>query len=166
MSRGRCARGHVLGRLILRVDRRGSAAPRPGAWAIDLLLVGLRPPATMLRRVAARARHDVVAIGLGLVAQPLLVGARALHVAEGFDHLGRRIDLLQLHLGDLDARAVAVEHALHQVARRRSRSARAPRSALAGSRSGRSTSRMALSATALHGRVRVARVEQVGRPRP
>ena len=36
--------------------------------------------------VATGARHDVVAVGLGLVAHALGVGVGALHVAEAFDH--------------------------------------------------------------------------------
>jgi len=38
-----------------------------------------------------------------------------LHVAEAVDHLRGRIDLLHLHLRDLDARLIAVERLLHQV---------------------------------------------------
>jgi hypothetical protein len=38
-----------------------------------------------------------------------------LHVAECIDDLRGRIDLLQLHLGDLNAGPVMVEGALHQV---------------------------------------------------
>ena len=62
--------------------------------------------------VAAGARHDVVGIGLRLVAHALGVGIGALHVAEALDHRVRRIDPLQLHLGDLDAGAVLVQDLL------------------------------------------------------
>ena len=67
------------------------------ARADGLLPVGLRLLDQPLG-LAAGARDDVVAIGLGLVLRPLAVGLRALHVAEGVDHLGRRVDLLQLDL--------------------------------------------------------------------
>ena len=48
----------------------------------------------------------------------LEVSAGGLHVAERVDHLRGRIDFLQLHLGDLDARAVMVERGLHQLLHR------------------------------------------------
>ena len=51
-----------------------------------------------LRGAAARFRHHAVGVGLRLVLRALEVGARRLHVAEGVDHLLRRIDLLHLHL--------------------------------------------------------------------
>ena len=65
--------------------------------------------------IAARLRDDAVGVGRRLVLQALLVGAGGLHIAEGVDHLGRRVDLLQLHLVDADAGAVVVEHVLHQL---------------------------------------------------
>jgi hypothetical protein len=65
--------------------------------------------------LAARLRNNAIGVGFGLVLQALLVGTRRLDVAEGVDHLRRRIDLLQLHLGHLDAGAVAVEDLLHQL---------------------------------------------------
>ena len=63
-------------------------------------------------RIAAGARHDVVAIGFGLVAQAFRVGVGALHIDKAFHHLGWRIDFLQLHLGNLDAALVVVENLL------------------------------------------------------
>src|SRR5439155_7610240 len=60
------------------------------------------------RGVAARSRDDVVAVRLGLVAQPLAVSERALDVAEGIDDRAWRIDLQQLQLRDLDPRAIGV----------------------------------------------------------
>ncbi len=68
-----------------------------------------------LDRHATRPRQDVVAVGLGLVAQALAIGQCALHVAERVDDRGRRIDLGHLHLGDHDAGAVGIEDALQQV---------------------------------------------------
>src|SRR6516165_10062088 len=62
---------------------------------------------------AARFRHDAIGIGLRFVLRALQIGARPLHVAEGFDHLRRRIDLLKLHLLHQDAGAVIVERLLH-----------------------------------------------------
>ncbi len=47
---------------------------------------------------AARFRNHAVGVGLRLVLRALEIGAGGLHVAEGVDHLRRRIDLLQLHL--------------------------------------------------------------------
>src|SRR5207244_346065 len=66
------------------------------------------------RGVAARSRDDVVAVRLGLVAQPLAVSERALDVAEGIDDRAWRIDLQQLQLRDLDPRAIGVEDPLQQ----------------------------------------------------
>ena len=59
-----------------------------------------------LRGAAARVGNDTVGIALRLVLQPLEVGARGLHVAERVDHLRGRVDLLHLHLRDLNAGAV------------------------------------------------------------
>ena len=67
-----------------------------------------------LRGASLGVGNDAVGIGLGLVLQPLEIGARRLHVAERVDHLRRRIDLLHLHLLHQDAGAVAVERLLHQ----------------------------------------------------
>src|SRR5436190_1842406 len=58
-----------------------------------------------------------LAAGLGLVAQPLAVGQRALHVAEGVDDLLGRIDLGELHLRDDDTGTVEVEDGLQQLLR-------------------------------------------------
>ena len=67
-----------------------------------------------LRRMSACLRHDLVGVGLRLVLQLLEIGARRLDVAEGVDHLRRRVDLLHLHLADLNAGAVAVQGLLDQ----------------------------------------------------
>ena len=67
-----------------------------------------------LRGAAARVGNDAVGIGLRLVLQPLEVGARGLHVAERVDHLRGRVDLLHLHLRDLNAGAVVIQRLLHQ----------------------------------------------------
>ena len=67
--------------------------------------------------LAARARQDVVAVGLGLVAGAHLIGAGALHVVERVDHRRRRIDPLQLHLDHLDAGAVGIQQSLQLLAR-------------------------------------------------
>ena len=79
---------------------------------------------------------------------------------EAFDHRGRRIDLLQLHLGDLDAGLVAVEDLLrlmlHVGLDLRAHSVSA---GWIGVRP--ITSRIELSATAFTMIVRVAGVEQV-----
>ena len=61
--------------------------------------------------LAARLRNDLLGVGEGLVLQALIVGARSLHVAERVDDLRGRVDLLQLHLVDADARAI-VDRAL------------------------------------------------------
>ena len=58
-----------------------------------------------LRGAAARFRHHAVGVGLRLVLRTFKIGARGLHVAEGVDHLRRRVDLLQLNLRDLNAGA-------------------------------------------------------------
>src|SRR5712671_590640 len=80
----------------------------------DLLAIGLR---FLLDRHggAARPRDDIVAIGLCFVAQLLAIGKRALHVAEGIDDRGRRIDPQQLQLGDFDTSAIGVEDPLQQM---------------------------------------------------
>jgi hypothetical protein len=67
-----------------------------------------------LRGTAARLRNNLVGVGLRLILRPLKVGAGSLHVAERVDHLLWRIDLLQLHLRDLNARPVSIERRLHQ----------------------------------------------------
>ena len=71
-----------------------------------------------LRGAAARLRHHPVGIGLRFVLRALLVGAGGLDVAERIDDLGRRIDLLHLHLGDLDAGLVVIERLLHEFGHR------------------------------------------------
>ena len=73
----------------------------------------------ILRHLAARLRHHAVGVSLRLVDRAIEIDARGLHVAEGVDHLRRRIDLLQLHLLDHDAGAVMVERLLHQFLHRR-----------------------------------------------
>src|SRR6267154_2142176 len=65
--------------------------------------------------VALGAGDDLLAIGLRFVAQLLAIGKRALHVAEGIDDSGRRIDPQQLQLGDFDTSAIGVEDPLQQM---------------------------------------------------
>src|ERR1700730_5241057 len=79
----------------------------------DLLPVGVR---LLLdpNRIAARPRDDVVTVGFCFVAQPLAVGERPLNVAERVDDRSRRIDLEQLHLGELDSGIIDVEDSLQQ----------------------------------------------------
>ena len=104
---------HVLGLGIFVIDleEAGALAARLG----DRLLLVAFGNLQNLRGASLGVRNDAVGIGLRLVLQPLEVGARRLHVAEGVDDLRGRIDLLHLHLGDLDARAVTVERLLHQL---------------------------------------------------
>ena len=64
--------------------------------------------------LAARFRHHAIGVGLGLVAQPVLILLRRDHVLEGGDNLLRRVDRLQLHLQHQNARFVAVQHFLHE----------------------------------------------------
>ena len=102
-----------LGELV--VDRQEALRVAFGAGD-HLLPVGLgllRDPLG----IAARPGQDVVGERLGLVLGPLPVGLRPLHVPERLDHLVRRVDLLQLHLGDQDAGAVVVENRLGLLAR-------------------------------------------------
>ena len=113
------------------------------------------------RRFAARPRQDVVAVGLGLVAQPLAVGERALHVAERVDDRRRRIDLRQLHLRDLDAGGIGVEDALQQACVSVSILPRPSDSAWAIGVSP-TTSRIALSAADFTVASGIADVEQIG----
>src|SRR5690625_4020659 len=68
-----------------------------------------------LLSITASAGQDIVAVGLRLVAEAVAVLQGALHVVEGVDHLLRRLHLLQLHLGDLDARFILVHQVLQQV---------------------------------------------------
>ncbi len=74
---------HVLRRLVGRQHRQ-EALRLPGRLGDRGLPARPVPSATMPRRVAAGARHDVVAIGLGLVAQAFGVGVGALHVDGSF----------------------------------------------------------------------------------
>ena len=68
-----------------------------------------------MRSASPRARgRDVVRVGLGLVAGALLIRAGALHVVERVDDGERRLDALQLHLGDFDPRVLVVEKLLQQ----------------------------------------------------
>src|SRR5262249_24209410 len=62
---------------------------------------------------AARFRHDAIGIGLRFVLGALEIGTRRLDVAEGVDHLRRRIDLFELDLLHQDAGAVIAERLLH-----------------------------------------------------
>src|SRR6516165_1118623 len=100
----------VLRRFECLVDRGKTRGVALGAGD-DLLAVGLRLLLDCRGRTA-RLRDDVVAIGLRLVTQALAIGQRTLHVAEGIDDRARRIDPLQLHLGDLDPGSIGVENPL------------------------------------------------------
>ena len=78
-----------------------------------------RPVAVRLleqpRRLAARARHDVVRVGLAFVLQPLAILARLDGVVERRLHLVGRLHVLQRDLLHEHAGAVAVEDLLHQL---------------------------------------------------
>ena len=97
----------------------GSCRRSPGSVGLalgeidHLGLVGLGVLANAFG-FAARARQNVVGVGLRLVARALLVGAGALHVVESVDHRQRRLDALQLHLSDLNARLFGIEQRLQQ----------------------------------------------------
>ena len=67
------------------------------------------------RRVAARARHDVVRVGLALVLQSLAILACLDGVVERGLHLVGRLHVLQRDLLHEHAGAVAVEVLLHQL---------------------------------------------------
>src|SRR6266536_2695084 len=107
------ARGDLRSNLVLVVDLQ---EPRrlAGGFGDRLLAIGFRGLGD-LRHAPARLRDDAIGIGLRLVLRTFGVDACRLHVAERVDDLRRRIDLLQLHLGDLNAGAIMVEGALHQV---------------------------------------------------
>ena len=66
-------------------------------------------------RPSARFRHDAIGIGLGLVAEPVLILLCSGHIAKGGNDLLRGIDRLQLHLQDQHAGFVGVEDLLHQI---------------------------------------------------
>ena len=66
-------------------------------------------------RVAACLGYDAIGVSLRFVLQALGICARCLHVAERIDDLLRRVDLLQLHLRNADARLVFVERLLDQL---------------------------------------------------
>jgi len=68
------------------------------------------------RRTAPRFGHDLVGIGFRLVAHAILIGARGLDVAIGFEGLRRGIGLLHLHARDRHAGDIGVENPLHQPA--------------------------------------------------
>ena len=97
--------------------------------------------------VAARLRNDAAGVTQCLVLLLLLIGCRSLHVAERIDDLGRRVDLLQLHLIDADAGAIVVEHACMSFCAACSVFWRAP-VRIGAILDWPTTSRMALSATA------------------
>src|SRR5271166_1454810 len=65
--------------------------------------------------LAARLRHHAVGVGLGLVAQTVLILLRGYHVLEGGDDLLRRVDGLQLDLQYQNAGPVRVQHLLHEL---------------------------------------------------
>ena len=98
--------------LIDRVETRGIAL----GLQHDLGAIGLRF-LRQARRITMGARHHVITIGFGFVDQTLQIDLRTLHIAERVDDLARRIDFLQLDLGDLDAGAVGIENALQQLLR-------------------------------------------------
>ena len=102
---------------------------------------GLKPVAFRLlnnrRGLAAGLRHDPIGIGLGLVAQTVLILLRRGHVLEGGDDLLWRIDRLQLHLQHQNAGLVAIQDFLHECPARPIRSLDVRRSEFAGSGRGR-----------------------------
>ena len=104
------AQGHVLGRLI--GFQHAVEALRLAVCLGDRGCLGTLPLRNDAGGVTASPRHDVIAVGLGLVPHPFGVGIGALHVSEAFDHRSRGIDLLQLHLGDLHAGFVAIQNLL------------------------------------------------------
>ena len=106
---------HVL-RLLVAPEQRQEGVGLAVREVDDLGAVGLGVLSDVLG-LAAGARQNVVGVGLGLVARPLLVGPRALDVVEGVDHRERRLDALQLNLGDLHARLLVVEQLLQERAR-------------------------------------------------
>ena len=100
-----------LGPLLVDLIEALGVAARAGD---DLGLVGL---AALDDRfgLALGPRQHLVAIGVGLVDALLLVGTRRLDVAEGRDHLLRRVDAQQLDVGDAHAQPIFVEDALQQL---------------------------------------------------
>ena len=82
-----------------------------GRLGHGLLFVGPRGLQDTLG-LAACLRNDFASVGASFVLQPLLVGARRLHVPEGIYDLGRRIDFLQLNLVDTDPGAIGIENVL------------------------------------------------------
>ncbi len=105
----------LLGRLIA-LQERQEGVGLAVRQVDDLHAVGLGVLPNVLR-FAPGARQNVVGVGLGLVAGTLLVGPGALDVVEGVDHREGRLDALQLHLGDLDARLLVVQQLLQERAR-------------------------------------------------
>src|SRR4029079_13312160 len=101
------------GRLLVLIVNADEAVGLTLGQRDHLIAIALRRLQDALR-LAARLGDDAVGIGLRLVLKALLVGAGRLHVAEGVNDLRGRIDFLQLHLRDQDARTVAVEGLLHQ----------------------------------------------------
>ena len=80
-------------RLLVFIVNLQEARGLTGGFGHGLLTIGFRILRD-LRGAAARLRHHAVGIGLRFVLRAFEVGARRLYVAEGVDHLRRRIDLL------------------------------------------------------------------------
>src|SRR5579883_2805235 len=68
-----------------------------------------------LLRFAPGFRYDAIGIGFRFVSEALLIGLCSLDVAESGNDLGRRVDLQQVDLGNLNTGIVAVEDALDEV---------------------------------------------------
>jgi hypothetical protein len=85
------------------------------ASAYRLLAIGLGV-LDDLASASARFRDDLVGVGLRLVLRAFEVGARRpARRGKASITCDGRIDLLQLHLRDLNAGAVFVENGLHQI---------------------------------------------------
>src|SRR6202023_599520 len=101
-----------LGRfLVLRIDL-VEAGNLTGCLRDRLELVAFRLLDNR-RGLAPRLGNDPVGIGLGLVAQTVLILLRRDHVLEGGDDLLRRVDGLQLHLQHQNPGLVPIQDVLH-----------------------------------------------------
>ena len=104
------AQRDVLGELVGRehaIEALRLAGRLSDGGLFDTLRLGRDP-----RCLTTRPRDDIVMERLRLVAHAVSVGVGALYVTKAFDHGGRRIDLLELYLGNLDANVVAIEDLL------------------------------------------------------